>query len=92
MCEENPSPWLKTYSMPVIPKGERFVMLSGLSERHKREAWSAISRTNPALAQLLKDPALKELMQHFDADLFVDAAAVPTLPAEPLKGRKRAEN
>lgn len=91
MSEEKVDPWMNSYSMPVVPAGEKFVMLSGLSERYKREAWAVISRTNPALANLLRDPTLKSVMAHFDADLFVDAASVPTLPPEPLKGRKRPQ-
>ncbi|MCU9528505.1 hypothetical protein [Pseudomonas mosselii] len=90
MSDENESPWMSTFSVPVVPRGERYVMLSGLAEKHKREAWAVISKTNPALAHLLKDPNLKEIMRLFDADLLVDASVVPALPSEPLKGRKRA--
>lgn len=61
-------------------------MLSGLAAKYKREAWAEISRTNPALAQLLKDPLLKQAMAHFD--IFVDSSIVPTMPTEPVKGRK----
>lgn len=81
-------PWMLTYSMPIVPKGERYVMLSGLAEKYKREAWAHISQNHPALAVLLRDPELKRIMQAFDADLFVEASIVPTLPQEPLKGRK----
>lgn len=91
MSEENPASWMTTYSMPVVPAGERFVKLSGLAEKHKREAWSFISCNRPALAALLKDPMLKELVSRFDADLYVEAGAVPTLPPEPLRGRKRVD-
>lgn len=89
MSDEKVTPWMNTYSMPVVPQGERLVMLSGLAEKYKREAWAVISSTNPALARLLKEPALKAAMDHFDADLFVDASVVPTMPTEALKGRKR---
>lgn len=83
-----PDPWLLTYSMPVVPKGEKYVMLSGLAEKYKREAWAHISQNHPALAVLLREAELKKIMQAFDADLFVEASIVPTLPHEPLKGRK----
>lgn len=92
MSNEKEPSWLNTYSVPVVPIGEKYVMLSGLPEKYKREAWAVISRTHPALAQLLKDPFLKEAMHHFNADLLVDASIVPTLPSEPLRGRKRAED
>lgn len=91
MADESATSWMNTYSMPVVPKGERLVKLSGLAEKYKREAWEQISSTNPALAKLLKQPELKEAMRFFDADLFVDAKSAPCLPVEPLKGRKRAD-
>lgn len=91
MSEEKVDPWMTTYSMPVVPAGEKYVMLSGLPEKYKREAWAVISTTNPALATLLRDPVLKTVMNFFDADLLVDASVVPSLPAEPLKGRKRPQ-
>lgn len=79
--------WWETDSVPVVPRGERFVRLSGLAERYRREAWEAISSNDPALAALLKEPLLKEIMMRFDAELFVDPVAVPCLPPEPLKVR-----
>lgn len=65
--------------------------LSGLAEKYKREAWGHITSTNPALARLLKEAELREAMNFFDADLFVEALSAPCLPVESLKGRKRAE-
>ncbi|CEK42689.1 hypothetical protein PQBR44_0166 (plasmid) [Pseudomonas putida UWC1] len=92
MADESATTWMNTYSMPVVPKGERYVKLSGLAEKYKREAWGQISSTNPALAQLLKEPELREAIKFFDADLFVEASSAPCLPVESLKGRKRAES
>lgn len=60
------------------------------SRDQEKEAWQAITRNHPALARLLQEPELKAIMQAFDADLYVDAVVVPNLPAEPLKGRRRA--
>lgn len=91
MADDSAATWMKTYSMPVVPKGERLVKLSGLAEKYKREAWGQISSINPALAQLLKERELRETMKFFDADLFVEATSAPCLPVEALKGRKRAE-
>jgi hypothetical protein len=92
MSNDNPAPWLETYSVPVVPEGERFVMLSGLAETYKRAAWTEISKNHPALATLLREPDLKMIMEMFDADLFVEAFVAPMLPPERLKGRNRAES
>ncbi|SBW84288.1 Conserved hypothetical protein [Pseudomonas veronii 1YdBTEX2] len=91
MADESATTWMNTYSIPVVPKGERYVKLSGLAEKYKREAWGHITSTNPALARLLKEAELREAMNFFDADLFVEALSAPCLPVESLKGRKRAE-
>ncbi len=87
---EKPPSWMESYAVPVLPEGERLVRLTGLPEIRKKEAWQAITRNHPALARLLQEPELKAIMQAFDADLYVDAVVVPNLPAEPLKGRRRA--
>lgn len=65
----------------------KLVRLSGLSEQWKRVAWSEINTNSPELANLLKEPDLKQIVQMFDADIFVDADLVPSLPQERLKGR-----
>ena len=76
--------------MPVLPEGEKFVRLTGLPENRKKEAWQTITRNHPALARLLQEPELKAIMKTFDADLYVEAHVVPSLPAEALRGRNRA--
>lgn len=91
MIEDRPATWLETYSVPVVPEGERYVMLSGLAESYKRKAWVEISNKHPSLALLLREPGLKVIMEMFDADLFVEASIVPMLPPERLKGRKKTE-
>lgn len=65
----------------------RFAKLTGLPDRLRRAAWSDINQNAPALAELLKDPLLKEAMQMFDADLYVEAGIVPSLPPEWLPGK-----
>lgn len=91
MSNETQGAWWDIDSVPVVPRGERFVKLSGLAERHRRDAWAEISSNDPALAALLKEPILKEIMRCFDAELFVDPLAVPCLPPEPLRVRSREE-
>lgn len=86
MSEQNAN-WTNSYSIPVLPKGERLVRLSGLPEQRRREAWQTISLQHPALASLLREPELKAIMEAFDAELFVEAYKVPMLPVEALKGR-----
>lgn len=91
MSEEKPATWLETYSVPVVPEGERYAMLSGLAESYKRSAWAEITSNHPNLAVLLREPDLKKIMEMFDADLLVEAWIVPMLPPERLKGRKKVE-
>ncbi|MHC5195176.1 hypothetical protein ACYSUW_15575 [Pseudomonas frederiksbergensis] len=91
MSDDKPGSWLDTYSVPVVPEGEQYVMLSGLAESYKRAAWAEISQKHSELAKLLKEPAIKTIMEMFDADLFVEASKAPMLPPERLKGRKRVE-
>ncbi|MGP0171036.1 hypothetical protein ACSVIJ_04060 [Pseudomonas sp. NCHU5208] len=86
---EKPPSWMESYSMPLLPAGEKLVRLTGLSEGRKKEAWQSITRNHPALARLLQEAELKSVMKAFDADLYVDASVVPSLPVEPLKGRRR---
>lgn len=48
------------------------VNLSRLSPAAKASAWAAIQRNNPALAELLQDPAFRALQQAFDGEVTVD--------------------
>jgi len=65
----------------------KLVRLSGLPESRKKEAWHEINQNSPELALLLKTQGLRELLVAFDAEIFVDASLVPSLPPERLKGR-----
>lgn len=80
--------WLSSISIPIDTSGERYVRLTGLPEARKREAWKTISANHPGLAELLRTPELKAIVEFFDAEIFVDAEVVPELPAEPLRGRR----
>lgn len=82
--------WTESYSMPALPQGEKFARLTGLPDKLKRDAWHAITTEHPSLALLLRDPKLKDMIDLFDAELFVEANIVPMLPVEQLKTRKRA--
>ncbi len=62
---------------------EQMINLTALSKSARREkprpddvavynlAWRCIKRNNPALAQLLEDPFLKELVCTFNAEIMV---------------------
>lgn len=63
------------------------VRLSGLPEGRKKTAWQEIITNSPGLARLLKSQSLRDIQAAFDADLFVEASIVPSLPPERLKGR-----
>lgn len=65
----------------------KLVRLSGLPDSRKKVAWHEITQNSPELALLLKTKGLRELLDAFDAEIFVDAALVPSLPPERLKGR-----
>lgn len=89
MSELDPEPFfwpvsVQTGSMREEPK---WVRLTGLPEARKKTAWLEINQNAPELAQLLKVQCLRDVLAAFDADLFVDASIVPSLPPERLKGR-----
>lgn len=79
--------WPET--MPVSEPDGLLVRLTGLSEIRKKEAWKEIQASNPALAALLKESALQQVVKAFDADIFIDAAFAPSLPPDRLRGRAR---
>ncbi len=64
------------------------VRLTGLPLAMKKKAWGEIQASNPALASLLKEQTLQDLVSYFDADIFVEAKHAPSLPTERLRGRK----
>lgn len=90
MDEYNASSGVDSWPVPVLvfTHRERLVKLSQLPKTLKQRAWAEIKTNCPALADLLKDDVLRETVERFDADIFVDAHIAPCLPPEPLKGRK----
>lgn len=79
-----------SWPVPVkIHEGkDKLVRLTELPQSLKHKAWAEIKTNCPPLAELLKDPALKEIVEYFQADIYIDAQYAPCLPPEPLKGRK----
>lgn len=55
------------------------VNLSQLGQHDKRRVWTHLQRSQPALAELLCDPALRELAEAFDADVMLDRGALDGL-------------
>jgi hypothetical protein len=80
--------WEDTVSVKVLDETHRWARLSGLPAVLKQQAWVDINTNSPALATLLKDPLLQEIVRMFDAEIFVQAELVPGLPVEQLPGRK----
>ena len=80
-----------TWPEPVCAIGPDgpMVRLSGLPDARKKIAWGEILSTNPALARLLREPALQLVVKGFDAEIFIDAPHAPSLPPESLKARRR---
>lgn len=65
----------------------KFVRLTGLPDRLRRVAWAEINANSPELAELLKDPSIKAVIEMFDANLFVEPSVAPSLPPERLRSR-----
>lgn len=80
---------LDSWPVPVrvFTEKEKLVRLSDLPKCLKQKAWSEIQSSSPALADLLKDAALRDVVQHFSADIFIEAQHAPCLPQERLRGR-----
>lgn len=72
----------------VLADNEVLVRLTGLPSSLKQKAWAEIKSTSPALAELLKEPLLREIVDRFSAEIFVEAQYAPSLPHERLKGRE----
>lgn len=89
MSAEERSIWSEIESIGIVDASEKLVCLSNLSQARKKKAWHDISESHPSLAKLLLEPGLKEVMDYFDAELFVDASILPDQPVEPLRGRAR---
>jgi hypothetical protein len=89
MDESTGNAGLDSWPVPVriITEREKLVRLSDLPKSMKQKAWDEIKSSSPALAELLRDKALQEIVQHFSADIFVEAQHAPCLPLERLRGR-----
>ena len=83
---------LDTWLTPVnsIGPDKPLVRLTGLPMALKQKAWLQINQENPKLAELLKDPNIRAIVELFDADIYVEAVNAPRLPPEQLRGRKRS--
>lgn len=90
MDEYNVGSGMDSWPVPVlvITQKEKLVKLSQLPKALKQKAWAEIKTNCPPLADLLRAEALRETVERFDADIFIDAHLAPCLPPEPLRGRK----
>ncbi|ELQ8318014.1 hypothetical protein ACM8BJ_24405 [Pseudomonas aeruginosa] len=90
MEELNTQSGLDSWPVPVkvFKDAEKLVRLTGLPQEPKQKAWSEIRTNHPPLAALLKEQALQDLVQFFDADIYVEAELAPSLPVEQLRGRR----
>ena len=71
----------------TIGKDKPHVRLSGHGAELKQRAWGEIKHNNPALAELLREKALQDVVAAFDATIYVEAENVTCLPIERLKKR-----
>lgn len=85
--DTEPFNWPEFVKTGSMREEAKLVRLSGLPESRKKTAWLEINQNAPALALLLKCQGLRDIQAAFDAELFVDATIVPSLPPERLKGR-----
>jgi hypothetical protein len=85
--DNEPFFWPEPVETGSMREEAKLVRLSGLPESRKKTAWLEINQNAPGLATLLKSQSLREIQTAFDAELFVDASIVPSLPPERLKGR-----
>lgn len=78
-----------TWPVPVNTAGDygKLVKITGLSIKHKQVAWAQIKQLNPAMADLLRDPGLQDIVKMFNADIFIEADLAPSLPVERPRGR-----
>jgi hypothetical protein len=82
--------WTDTEAIPIVEDENKWARISGLSKAMKQRAWHEINANCPPLADLLRDPEIQDVVRMFDAEIYVDSAYVPSLPAERLKGRDRS--
>lgn len=81
---------IDSWPVPVLvhTEKEKLVKLSELPKSYKLRAWGEIQVNSPALADLLKEPELKQVVEFFSASIFIEAHHAPCLPHERLRGRK----
>jgi hypothetical protein len=85
ICMQGIDKW--PVSVKIFTEKEKLVRLTDLPKTMKQKAWDEIKASSPALARLLKDQALRDIVDRFSADIFVDASHAPCLPMERLRGR-----
>ncbi|HDS1721569.1 hypothetical protein NPS53_08670 [Pseudomonas putida] len=90
MEEAASSVGLDSWPVPVQvhTANEKLVKLSELSKSFKVRAWGEIQSNSPALANLLKQAELKQIVDFFSASIYIEAHHAPCLPPERLRGRK----
>lgn len=90
MDELSPSLGMDSWPVPVLihTEKEKLVKLNELPKRLKIQAWNEIRVNSPPLADLLKETELRQVVEFFSANIFIEASLAPCLPPEPLKGRK----
>jgi hypothetical protein len=89
MDDFNTQSGLDSWPVPVevIHGQEKWVRLTGLPLELKQKAWREICAKHPALATLLKEQSLKDIVDFFDADIFIEPEHAPSLPLDRLRGR-----
>ncbi|MFL1449308.1 hypothetical protein ACI77O_13005 [Pseudomonas tritici] len=87
--DETAGKGMDSWPVPVnIYEGrEKLVRLTGLPKSMKTKAWEEIKTNCPALAHLLKEEGLRDIVLHFSAEIFIEAEHAPCLPQERLRGR-----
>ena len=50
----------------------RMLNITGLDDIEKRLVWECLKRRKPALAELLKDPALHQLREAFNGKIYIE--------------------
>lgn len=71
----------------IFTEKEKLVRLTGLPLSLKGKAWGEIKLSSPPLANLLKDQSLRDIVEYFSAEIFIESEHAPCLPPERLRGR-----
>lgn len=88
MDDSSPS-GMDSWPVPVLihTGKEKLVKLNELPKSLKIRAWNEIQSTNPALANLLREDMLKQVVDFFSASIYIESQYAPCLPQERLRGR-----